>query len=266
MSRWKWTQPLGTPVVPLVKAISAGSSRRGVDGRQRLEAGGARLQLALAVVAVIFDECLTKCVWLDRLAEVADEAAVDDRVADLGAVDHRRDLAGAEQRHGRDDHAAGLEHAEPGGEQGVAVGPAQQHAVAGDQPFFLDQQPGDAAGEIVEVGIGPAAVGVDDGEVVRLAALEQLRGGVEPLGIMKLRQVEAELRQLAPAAGRRSRRSGRAHSGTTAVASISTMRVRLDQAARPRPAPSPDNAAHDRLPRRADLVAAGEIVVDRSVT
>ena len=27
MSRWNWTQPLGTPVVPLVKAISAGSSR-----------------------------------------------------------------------------------------------------------------------------------------------------------------------------------------------------------------------------------------------
>ena len=26
-SRWNWTQPLGTPVVPLVKAISAGSSR-----------------------------------------------------------------------------------------------------------------------------------------------------------------------------------------------------------------------------------------------
>ena len=25
-SRWKWTQPLGTPVVPLVKAINAGSS------------------------------------------------------------------------------------------------------------------------------------------------------------------------------------------------------------------------------------------------
>ncbi len=26
-SRWNWTQPLGTPVVPLVKAINAGSSR-----------------------------------------------------------------------------------------------------------------------------------------------------------------------------------------------------------------------------------------------
>ena len=26
-SRWNWTQPLGTPVVPLVKAMIAGSSR-----------------------------------------------------------------------------------------------------------------------------------------------------------------------------------------------------------------------------------------------
>ena len=42
MSRWNWMQPLGTPVVPLVKAISAGSSRpvstggRGVRPAQRV--------------------------------------------------------------------------------------------------------------------------------------------------------------------------------------------------------------------------------------
>ena len=52
----------------------------------------------------------------------------------------------------------GLQYAEPGGEHRVAVGPAQQHAVARDQAFLLDQQPGNAAGEIVELGIGPAAM------------------------------------------------------------------------------------------------------------
>jgi hypothetical protein len=45
---------------------------------------------------------------LDRLAEVADEAAVDDGVADLSALDHRRDLARAKQGHGRDRDPAGL--------------------------------------------------------------------------------------------------------------------------------------------------------------
>ena len=132
---------------------------------------------------------------LDRLAEVADEAAVDDRVADLRALDHRRDLARAKQRHGRDHHAAGLQHAEPRGEHRVAVRPAQKHAVAGDQAMLLDQQPRDAAAEIVEVGIGPAAVIVDDRQRVRRAALQQLRRGVQPLGILQLGQVEAEFRQ-----------------------------------------------------------------------
>ncbi len=52
------------------------------------------------------------------------------------ALDHRRDLARAQQRHGRDHHPAGLEHAEPGGEHRVAIGPAhdargiQRYAVA----------------------------------------------------------------------------------------------------------------------------------------
>ena len=106
-----------------------------------------------------------------------------------GAVDDGRDLAGAKQRHGRDDDPAGLEHAEPGGEQGVAVGAAQQHAVAGDEAMLVDQQARDAAGEIVELGVGPAAVVVDHRERVGRAALEQFGGGVEALGIIE--QVEA---------------------------------------------------------------------------
>ena len=195
MSRWNWTQPLGTPVVPLVKAIDARVVAAGVDGRSGCSDGGARLQLAVAVVAIIFDDVLDAVRLLDRLAEVADEAAVDDRVADLRALDHRRDLAGAKQRHGRDHHPAGLEHAEPGREHRVAVRPAQQHAVAGDQAVLLDQQPGDAAAEIVELGVGPAAVVVDDRQRVGRAALEQLGGGVQPLGILELGQVEAEFRQ-----------------------------------------------------------------------
>ena len=58
---------MGTPVVPLVKAISAGVVAAGVDRGQRLETGAARLQLALAVVAVIFDEMLDEARLLHRL-------------------------------------------------------------------------------------------------------------------------------------------------------------------------------------------------------
>ena len=243
-SRWNWTQPFGTPVVPLVKAMMHGSSRPVSAGGSGCKRGGARLQLALPVIAVIFDDVLDAVRLLDRLAEVADEAAVDDRVADLRALDHRRDLARAKQRHGRDHHAAGLQHAEPGREHRVAVRPAQEHAVAGDQPVLLDQQPRDAPAEIVELGIGPAAMVVDDRERVRRAAFQQLRRGVQPLGILQLGQVEAELRQQL----RRRKRSRRSvvrhpslrakrglggslvaslldenHSSTTAVVSISTL-------------------------------------------
>ena len=138
---------------------------------------------------------------------------IDDRVADLRALDDRRDLARAEQRHGRDHHPAGLQHAEPGGEHGVAIGPAQEHAIAGDQAMLLDQQPRDPAAEIVELGVGPAAVLVDDRERVRRAALEQFRRGVQPLGIVQFGQVEAEFRQLVRRRQAVARRTYRASVG-----------------------------------------------------
>ena len=196
-----------------------------VDRRERIERRGSRLQLALPIVAVIFDDVLDEMRLVDRLAEVADEAAVDDRVADLAAFDHRRDLAGAKQRHGGDDDSARLQYAEPGREHRVAVRPAQKHAVARNKPLFLDQQPGDAPAEIVEVGIGPAAVIVDDRQRVRFAALQQLRRGIQPFGILQLGQIEAELRQQLR---RRQAILDEAvpHSGTTAVASISTLASR----------------------------------------
>ena len=124
------------------------------------------------------------------------------------------------------------------------------------RPCSLDQQARDAAGEIVEVAIGPAAVVVDDRQRVRLAALEQFGGGVEAVGILQFGQVEAELRKLvrrgqavadeavvrhaviprkreSRAEVAEARRAGSPpslgmtgwadpHSGTTAVASIST--------------------------------------------
>src|SRR4029079_15133261 len=61
---------------------------RGVRGRKRLKRCAARLQLAVPIVAVIFDDVLHDMSLLDRLAEVADEAAVDNRVRNLSPLDH----------------------------------------------------------------------------------------------------------------------------------------------------------------------------------
>ena len=63
---------------------------------------------------------------------------------------------------------------------------------------------------------------VDERQRVRRAALEQLRRRVEPLGILQLGQVEAELRQQLRRRQAILDEASRAHSGTTAVVSIST--------------------------------------------
>ncbi len=66
---------------------------------------------------------------------------------------------------------------------------------------------------------------VDDRQRIRLAALQQLGGGIEALRILQLGQVETELRE--------QLRRGQplfdepvSHSRTTAVASISTLASR----------------------------------------
>ena len=77
-------------------AAGEGDQRRivlgGVDCRQRVERHGANLQLAPAIIAVIFDCGFDEMGLVGGLAEVTDEAAVDDGVADLRALDHGRDL------------------------------------------------------------------------------------------------------------------------------------------------------------------------------
>ena len=88
----------------------------------------------------------------------------------------------------------------------------------GIEAVLVDQQARDAAGEGVEFGVGPAAVVVDHRQRIGRAALEQFGGGVEALGIVE--QVEA--RQLVGRGEAVLDEAVAGHSGTTAVASIST--------------------------------------------
>ncbi len=87
----------------------------------------------MAVVAVIFDEVLDVAGLIHRLPKVADEAAVDDGVADFGAVDDRGDLAGTEQWHGGDGDSAGFEHAKPNREHHMIIGAAEQDPASRDK-------------------------------------------------------------------------------------------------------------------------------------
>jgi hypothetical protein len=171
-------------------------ARVGGDEARR-DARQPRLERAGAGIAVI-DERRRHAVGQGR--EILHAARVDDRVARLGPVEDGRDLAGAQHRHRRDDDAARLQHREPGGEEEGGVRPAQQHAVAGDQPLFLDQQPRQPVRQVLELGIGPGARVVADRDAGAIALrhrrVEQRDGRVQAIRIMEFGPVEAELRQL----------------------------------------------------------------------
>ena len=130
----------------------------------------------------------------------------------------------AKQRHGGNGDTAGLENAEPRREQHERIGAAEQDAIAGDEAV-IDQCSSDLARCFIEPSIGPAAVGIDDREIAGLAALQQYGGGVEALRIIK----RQEIRQLV-GLGKSLLYKRVSHSGTTAVASISTKAELLTRA------------------------------------
>ena len=68
----------------------------GGDGGERRQIGGAAFKRTVAVIAVIFDDMLEEAGLLRRVAKIADEAAVADRMADFGLVDDGRHLARGE--------------------------------------------------------------------------------------------------------------------------------------------------------------------------
>ena len=141
-----------------------------------------------------------------------------------------RELAGAQHRHGVDHDRAGLGRRQPAGDHRRVVGRADQHAVARLDAVVLDQRVRQAVGPVGQLLVGAAAAVADQRGVVAEALLDQavgqLDGGVEVLGIVEA--VEQEIRPLVGrrqiVAGERVDVCGRAelHSGTTAVASIST--------------------------------------------
>jgi hypothetical protein len=133
--------------------------------------------------------------------EVVGEAAVAEGELELPDRADGGELTGPQHRHGGDDHAAGLEHCEPAGDQARVVRAAQQHAVARHQAEVLDEHVGDAVGPLEQVAVGPARpVRDEEAGTVRAETLdhgvEQLDGAVEALGVLHLRHVEAQHRPL----------------------------------------------------------------------
>ena len=128
-------QPFGWPVVPEVNAISAASSAavstfandRRLAVERRFERAGP------AVVEVQSTRFRSRALGL-RAARARPSAGRRRAPRDPRLVDDLLQLLRAEQRHRRDRDAARLDHGEPARRHHRVVRPAQQHAVAGDEP------------------------------------------------------------------------------------------------------------------------------------
>ncbi len=93
-----------------------------------------------------------------RLLELQGQALVAQREPDLGLIEDHRELARAQKWHRGDRDAAGLEHAEPAGDQHRVVGRAQQHPVARHEAEVVAQHPRDPVRPLEELAVGPALV------------------------------------------------------------------------------------------------------------
>ena len=118
---------------------------RGVDRRRSAAGvGRQRLEAVRRAVAAVDDALRRSGASGARRLQLLGEAVVAQRVRDLRLVDDRvASSLRAQQRHRRDDDAAGLQHGEPARGQHRRVGGAQQHAVARHEPESLDQHVGD---------------------------------------------------------------------------------------------------------------------------
>ncbi len=127
-----------------------------------------------------------------RRLELARQRRVAQREFHLRLGDDEGEFARAQERHGGDGDAAGLQHAKPAHRQHRRIGGAQQHAVAGSQPQFAHQHLGDAVGAREHLVVAPRAIGRQQAATRpaprRDGAVQQLDRGIDTFGIGELRQ------------------------------------------------------------------------------
>ncbi len=101
------------------------------------------------------------------------------------------ELTGAQHRHRGDGDPAGLQGAEPRGDEPGVVGAAQQDAVAGPEAEVLGEDLGDLVGTVLQFAVGPALGRGEQagtvGAVLRDGFVEQASGAVEAVRVVQLR-------------------------------------------------------------------------------
>jgi hypothetical protein len=127
---------------------------------------------------------------------------------DVRLVGDGGQFARAQQRHGGQRDAAGLDHAQDAGRHHRTVRAAQQHAAAGGQPEIVAQHVGNAVDLRQQLGVGEAFARADQrgarAPAARDGVIEQRARAVQALRVLQLGQVEQEVR---PGARRRQVRT-----------------------------------------------------------
>ncbi len=134
------------------------------------------------------------------LLHLIGQAVIAEPEPDFRFRDRVGDLLRAQQRHGRDHDAAGLDDGEIGRHHHRAVGAAQQHAVTGNEAEVARQHVGDAVHPLGQLRVAQALRRRNQARPVAMAgrdpAVEQVDRAVDAIGIFQLRQVEQEVRPL----------------------------------------------------------------------
>ena len=155
MSRWKCMVPFGSPVVPEVKAIRQTSSLAVSQAAKRLVAWLRHQRFERVGRARCPNRRRAQSGrQRARLLHLFGEACVAQRQRDLRLVERIGDLLGAQQRHGRDHDAAGLDDGELGRDHHRVVRTAQQHAIAGHEAEIAREHVGDAVHPLRELRVG----------------------------------------------------------------------------------------------------------------
>ncbi len=150
--------------------------------------------------AVEIDDLLEEAAGLGARHQFIGDAAVGQRQRDLGLVDDLGEFAGAQHRHGVDDHGAGLGRREPCRHQRRIVAGADQHAVAGLDAVILDQRMGKPVRPVGQFLVGAQPAVADQGGVIAKPLLDHAVGkfdaDIEIFRILEFRPVEQQLRPL----------------------------------------------------------------------
>jgi hypothetical protein len=184
--------------------LAGGTGGRGKQ-RDVIGCGRDRREPAMLGLAAARQVILGAAVARDRQAgsgggKLTGASVIAHRQSGAGELGEHGDLPGPQQGHDGHGNPAGLEHAEPRGDQPWVVRAAQQHPVAWHETEVLGEHPGRLLGAAQQLAVCPGFAASSQAWAVRAIAgyggIKQGLGAIEALWVAQPGEVEAKFRPL----------------------------------------------------------------------